>query len=246
MISYHPSKQKPVDKWTAGFVVWNKKRRLSEIISQYVWSPILWKDGYRRKANFICARFMVLDFDDGFISLETAVQQFKECIHIIGTTKSHQKEKSGKPACDRFRVVLMWEKPITTCSTYEYNMSRAAHINGADLQACNGAMRFKPCVDIVSVSNHGKVFAVKIPPKVRQRNNSQRYQIRGLSNKTECFLKYGVDDKRNCTAFQAALDMVRHDWTEEQIRQAIQSKTDLDPIEINTIFKSALNKKDGW
>ena len=71
-------------------------RDLYSIIESHVWSPIIWKDGYRAKKNFTSARLLVLDFDDGNLTLEQAIEKFEPYIHIIGTTKSHQIEKAPK------------------------------------------------------------------------------------------------------------------------------------------------------
>lgn len=47
---------------------------------------------------------LILDIDDGLTIIE-AKETFKDYKYLIATTKSHQKEKSGK-VCDRFRVIL--------------------------------------------------------------------------------------------------------------------------------------------
>lgn len=126
----------------------------AETIVRNIWSPIIWKDGVRTKSNFLYSDYFVLDFDAG--------KPIKEMIDfctdmkvsaIIGTTKSHQKEKvapSGKltPACDRYRVIFKAASRCTDSELYRYNLGIMAEHFGCDESCSDAARFFYPCVDI--------------------------------------------------------------------------------------------------
>ena len=69
------------------------------------------RDGYRdgehayEKFNLI-----ILDIDDG-TPLQLAMAMMSDYTYVIGTTKSHQKEKNGH-ICDRYRMVLLLDRTI--------------------------------------------------------------------------------------------------------------------------------------
>lgn len=129
-----------------------------------IWSPIIWKGGIRTKSHFESAAYYALDFDGG-TSLAEMVSFCRDLglAHVIGTTKSHGKEKiapSGKltPPCDRFRVVLKAESACTSSELYRYNLAIAAERFRCD-DACTDAARFfYPCQEIVSKAA-GKLVA---------------------------------------------------------------------------------------
>jgi hypothetical protein len=139
------------------------------IICTSVWSPILWKDGLRAKREYESCDYIVLDCDDGRLSLAEAVEWCRdlELAHIVGTTRSHQKEKrtaAGKvtPACDRFRMLLKgsWTvdgQPagagIRDRELFEYNMERFAEYFHADPSCKDAARFFYPCREIVSTGD---------------------------------------------------------------------------------------------
>lgn len=119
---------------------------LSFIISKKCWSPIVWKNGRRAKNNFLSCEIMALDFDDGITTIEDmrTWANHHNLHHIISTTKSHQIEKSGKPACDRFRAVLVFETVITDIFQYEMNMLRMIKNLYADQSCKDGGRYFAP------------------------------------------------------------------------------------------------------
>jgi hypothetical protein len=112
------------------------------------WSPIVWKDGKRCKANFAYARYIALDFDEGY-SLSEA-QNFLEDNDLrsfIALSKSHGKEKltaSGKatPATDRFRMVIACETACTDLAQYEENLKWWRGVLPAADQSCHDGGRF--------------------------------------------------------------------------------------------------------
>lgn len=69
-------------------------------------------NGYRDNAHAKTMYLLVLDYDEG-ITIEEAVDRFKQYEFVIYSSWSHQHTKHEKPACDRFRVVLPLAVPIS-------------------------------------------------------------------------------------------------------------------------------------
>jgi hypothetical protein len=111
MFSIHPADPQCGDprKFWQGFAI---SQKITPFILRRVWSPCVWDGGRRREQNFAFAGWGALDFDDGRYTLEQAKTDWREFIHVMGTTKSHQVAKNGGAACDRFRILFPWEEPI--------------------------------------------------------------------------------------------------------------------------------------
>ena len=96
LISYHPARADPAAPWryATGFKVApiTDVTRIANGISRFAWSGILWRDGRRAEEEFLSAAWCVFDFDGGF-DLQEALRAFTDCVHIIGTTKSHGLQK---------------------------------------------------------------------------------------------------------------------------------------------------------
>jgi len=135
-------------------------------MTRFTWSPIIFDGGIREQARFLRADWCALDFDDGEMTLDRAVNNvFADCIRVIGTTKSHQKLKAGVRA-DRFRVLLKFERPITSLDEYRATMVHYIEHHGADPACKDGARFFWPCQEIVDISTEGytqEIFAA--PPR---------------------------------------------------------------------------------
>lgn len=83
------------------------------------------RDGHRAKHDFIDGNnIVILDIDEGW-KLEDAKKflQDRGLKALIATTKSHQKIKDKKPACDRFRIILPTLTPFHgTAEEFSYMM----------------------------------------------------------------------------------------------------------------------------
>jgi hypothetical protein len=169
MISYHKNLSMNPAHYASNWktVDTNDLERLVEGVLTYPWSPIVWKDGKRTSENFLCADFLAYDFDDGRMSLKTCVSKFENHIHIIGTTKSHQKEKGGKPAVDRFRLILRLTERITSAKSYMYNIEKFAEDNllPCDMSTFDPARFFFPCADIESWGGTPLLMQYWVPVK---------------------------------------------------------------------------------
>lgn len=135
---------------------------ITHVMLNDVWSPIVWKQGVRHRGNYISCRYLALDFDDGRWTIEKTKDWLANNAYagIIGTSKSHQKEKktaAGKvqEACDRFRLVIPFVETITDIDLYEYNMRQVMAAIPVDPSCKDGARYFFPCKEIVYAAGGG-------------------------------------------------------------------------------------------
>lgn len=128
---------------------------LAEImVSNVAWSPIIFKENYRHSKNFIKSRLVVIDVDNG-LSLDCALESVKPFRHIIGTTKSHQKEKNGI-TCDRFRIVIPASDWCINLELYKQTMKNYIAAFSGDKSGHDGGRFFFRCSDIMSINEFGK------------------------------------------------------------------------------------------
>jgi hypothetical protein len=199
-------------------------RELSEIVVSSVWSPICWKNNERKSEDFYCSDFLVLDFDDGSMTLEQAITWAKKYRHIIGTTKSHQKPKSDMPACDRFRIIIPWEKRIECKATYTQNMARILKQMSAD-QSCKDAARiYQPCLSIVSVGNGepAKWFPYEPPPLPKRNPYYENTKTIPIWLQ-ELMTTPPPNGARNKTAYKIAYYLASYGFSEDECKSAVFS-----------------------
>lgn len=139
----------------------------SIVLLSCIWSPIVWRSGLRQAANFKEASYLALDFDDGRWMLCDAKNWVQENNYtaIIGTSKSHQKEKVSKdgtvqPATDRYRIVIPFERTVTRGTEYRAIMETVFKDIPCDQSCKDGARFFYPCKKIYH-SQTGEPF--KLP-----------------------------------------------------------------------------------
>lgn len=199
----------------------------ASLISKKVWSPIVWKSGRRHKSTFKSCKYLALDFDEGF-TIKEAIDWVN--IHgyaaIIGTSKSHQKEKvtpSGKiqKACDRFRLVIPMSVEIEDLDEYELNMEHVMDTLPCDPSCKDGARFFYPCKDVVHKATGkpydplSKMEVTKMIEEKRRRlalvvsNNETRKQSGILPSWIYETLKHGVkeSESRHQTAYKIGATM---------------------------------------
>lgn len=224
------------------------KDQLCEIIVSCVWSPICWKNNERKGDEFYCSDFLVLDYDDGAVTLEDAKKWATKYRHIIGTTKSHQKEKSGKPACDRFRVVIPWATRIECKNTYTQNMARITKLMGAD-EACKDAARiYQPCFQIVSTGDGALAkWQPYIAPPSRQPNPYYKLTKTIPPWLQELMTTPPGDGMRNKTAYKIAYYLASYGFSQNECRDAVfAAPIDLSDKEkiacISSGFRSGIKK----
>lgn len=111
------------------------------------WSPCVFKNGHRKEANFISAKYVGLDFDEGMTISQATENIFCDVKCWIGPTKSHAKKKGGIVA-DRFRVLIELEETITDLQVYKEVVRELVTRYESDPQCVDGARFFFPCTHI--------------------------------------------------------------------------------------------------
>jgi hypothetical protein len=169
MISYHRTLKHTDDSgdgWETADTL--DLGRIAKCMMLFAWSPSVWA-GRRLKDTFVSCSLMTLDFDDGEMTVAEAHRTFCDCRHIIGTTRSHQLTKNGNPPCDRFRVVMLFERPITCIHDYAATMGAIRNRYPVDRGvAINPVVWYWPCTEIISIEPDGELWepvkAVKEDP----------------------------------------------------------------------------------
>lgn len=217
MISISSSTSKEASHHTK-FIPWKCSSidSLCNIIINCSWSPCVFKDNYRLKDNFIRADWIALDFDDGW-PLWSAIETCKanDLTHIIGTSKSHRKEKHGKDAVDRYRVVLKLERPIVDKREFSSTWYSAWNLfcKRADKAAKDPSRFFFPCVNIVSVAED-KCLGVS-PAKEMIDIRKQIVKTATPCNIDDLMKTVRVPGKRNTSVYLAAQRMAAAGWSED-------------------------------
>jgi hypothetical protein len=228
---------------------------LQHIVCHKNYSLGLFKDGIRRKENFLTADAIGLDFDSGY-SLEQALIDFADFKHIIAPTRSHQKEKNGKVE-DRFRVILFLTEPITDAETFEATWFKLQKRWPKCDPQCKDASRFfYPSVSIrSSKASGGLIIPVKPEPKVIKQEIPVNTAVPGqrgkLSNKTLELLLKGIEPgNRNGETYKIAKDFQQNLYEFEdacaQIVSALEKNNTIDrdfpEEEVVAAIKSAYNR----
>lgn len=198
---------------------------LKNLIITSVWSPSVYKNDYRKKDNFLYAELVGLDFDNNpgepQLSLQEATNLFRNCWHVIGTTRSHQKEKDGKPASDRFRVILRLDQVCKNYRDYEHTMRLLmSEYPAADPAGKDAARMFYPCTEIISENFDGiKIKLIQAPEK--KTVEVPNINLKGeLSASTLKFLHFGAaSGKRNNLLYKAARDFYQNNYTLEEFQE---------------------------
>lgn len=200
-----------------------------DAIVRHIWSPILWRDGLRTKAQFLSSAYFALDFDGTkpLAEMVTFCRDY-ELSHIIGTTKSHQKEKissSGKisPAADRYRVVLRAEESVTDAELYEYNLGILSEAFGCDESCTDTARFFYPCREIVAYGKGKSLLWLPFDPdyvtkEVRfARRREKNRQMGALGIPPRWMQRIFEDDElpeaeRHKTALRIGIELAELGW----------------------------------
>lgn len=140
-----------------------------QLLTTEPWSPVLLKSGeyWLTSENFESIQVLALDIDGG-LPLSEAVAIFKPYKHIIGTSRNHQKQKGTKAPCDRYRVVLFFDTPVTSAATYKHTFTTFVSelgVSAAVDPLKDVARFFYPCVDIVSAGEGATILPVSAPER---------------------------------------------------------------------------------
>lgn len=121
---------------------------IGDYIKKYCYSSCTYHNGHRHKDNLkSLGNVLIYDFDDGSIPL-LSMKQFMERNKItsaIFTTKSHQKEKNGKEAVDRYRLFIPFSSvftlPLEKYSNFYMYIAELLNIKDAIDTACKNPSR---------------------------------------------------------------------------------------------------------
>ena len=189
------------------------------------WSPIVWKDGVRRQENFESAEFVVLDFDDGKLTVAAAVDHFaSEGVRfILGVTRSHGRPKGASPAQDRFRVVMHMDSPLTHLARYKQNMRRIISAYPADTACGDGARIYRPCTKIIAAADGDRIPMLPYQePKPRNPDIGANMRMLGkIPRWVEEVLSRDCPGQRNQTVFRVAAKLAEYGFSESEIRRMI-------------------------
>ena len=269
MISYHPTPPDAEKPWlyAKGFKIADTEdvERVARGVKSHVWSGIVWRGGDRKQSEFLWSDWCVMDFDDPDITLNQAKNAFCDLVHIIGTTKSHQKDKHGV-VCDRFRVAVKWSERVKSLKTYRWNMQLLRDRYPLDRKALDGARYFFPCTEIVQMSTDGYTWDVNqnIPVGFEDLDpddyaqdvklKTKRHVITGrLPTWLDDFVHRGVilHGGRNHTCYRAAIGLLEHGYSVAEVEIKIASapfdKSDFSRGEVSLATKNGLKRflKDG-
>lgn len=217
---------------------------LAEFITLHDWAPAVFRDNYRKKANFRETDLLVFDVDNG-CTLGEAKEYFKDYSHIIATTRNHQVEKNGV-VCDRFRVILTLDKPIKDAATYAATWHHYAKRYPFIDEACKDESRFYyKSTSVVSLNLVGAALQsiAATPPQpvtaARPELSNLNPNTRGnLSTRTSLFLANGVGSGTwNSRLHAAAKDMQEQLFPIEEALEIFSAMR-------NKYFSGELDAKD--
>lgn len=164
-------------------------KKLIDIITKLNWSPIIFKNNQRKQDNFISCDWLAFDFDGGE-TIEKIKEQCIEwgCFAVIGTTKSHGKEKTTPsgvviPACDRFRLIMRASTTCTSPDIYDYNMRHYAKFWSVDRACLERGRFYNPCTKVEWFQDGLSIDWAKLPENYKTKQMWEKEQ-------TEKALKY--------------------------------------------------------
>ena len=167
-----------------------------DIIKKTIWSPIIFEDNRRLKNNFIKSDFFVADVDHS-LCIEEACKRLDKfnIAYYLCSTRNHQMLKDDKyPPCDRYRVLVFMDKPITSLLELElcFNHMSLIFSNTLDSKAKLGSQFFFPCNGIVEYDEtDGDPFKFDTSKGM-------------LMNKTLKFIAEGAEDRGHHDALVSA------------------------------------------
>lgn len=189
------------------------------------WSPIVWQGGRRRQDHFDRAELVVLDFDDGQLTVQDAIRHFQDegVRFMIGLTRSHGVAKAGSAAQDRFRVILQMDAPLTHLPRYKQNMRRVIDAYPADKACGDGARIYRPCTEIVAAHDGTLVpmLPYQAPPPVDQSRFIDRRLLGIPPRWVVDTLSRDCPGQRNATVFRVAARLFTYGFSESDIRHMI-------------------------
>lgn len=143
-----------------------------------VWSHFIYRDGFKDSAHALTSHAVVFDVDDGYPSLENAINNvFADYALIAGTTLNHGRKKDGYAARDRYRIVIPTERPMTIPEHREAYRQAWRRYEIGDKSQAAVARGWLPFKEIVAVNLDGDLWEVPdlsdLPKRKRYVEGSQ-------------------------------------------------------------------------
>jgi len=249
--SFHRERSFIGDRYSRGWERCHGWDLIARAVLWGAWSPCIWEKGTRSKANFIYSDFLGLDVDNG-LPIAEAVEMFRDTVHLIGTTRNHQREKKGVVA-DRYRIIIPWERRITCRREFESSLAAIGKKIDADSSGYDAARIFWPCTSIVSKIDPGsdwELATVTAPEPKREYEPriNQHTGERMLSSNIINFLTRGLafGEGRNISVFITALELFASGQSEHEIIDLIKGapfeRKGFSDREIETTVRSAIKR----
>ena len=144
---------------------------------------------------------------------------------IIATTRNHRKEKNGV-ICDRFRLVIPFDKPITDLETYKYNMRLALdRWPWIDKNALDGARFFFPSNKVIYLDSKA-IYSWETKPIEPCRN--ENFYVKKIDGKIPLWCLNFINDgtlcrnnSRHLTVYAVAYALFEQGFSTGQIYRLI-------------------------
>lgn len=258
MISYHPD-QKHIghqELYSCNFraVDTDDVTRIAKAVTNFVVSPIAFKDGtdrygrfrknYRHTSCFISSNWIGLDFDEG-PTLAEMTRVFCDVTHVIGTTKSHQTKKGERPPCDRFRIFLKLPLTITNYQEYKDVLRYYVEEYDADDKCVDAARFFWPCKEITSIlDSEDTIDLLKRKVSYQTIDYEDFKGTKSIPPWIRHWLKFGVPQgQKNVACLNMGIWLTRNGFSHSEIVSLIMNS----PIPnrhdkvYDEVFKTTLN-----
>ena len=200
---------------------------IAPLLTRHIWSQHEWWPLERRGENWVHAfPLLVLDFDDGKLTLQGARERFGRYEGLLGPTRNHQKPKKGL-TCDRFRVVLLCQTPwfrreegdTESPRDFKYEMKHWFKHFGSDAACSDLARTYLPCTSIELLG--GKDLFNAFVPVVKEKPQyipREPGDTRGLTKTAQRTLLHGASmGQRHKQCVATALSLAEGGKTAEQI-----------------------------
>ncbi len=199
----------------------NTAEQLQEVVRKSDHSPSVFADGKRSKRNWRSSDFLFMDIDGGISIREFADHtDFKNTDYFLVTSRSHQKSKDGRDACDRFHAFF----PVPTISDpieMEQKLKAiATRYDFADPNAADIARFFFGSKESIVINHPGSVYE---PPRSSAQRNSRKgpgvasHAKRRPANRLEDDVQTIPATQRNNTLFKVAARLADKGYSEPEI-----------------------------
>lgn len=217
----------------------NTLQELAEFITNNDWSPFVYQtehedqDGTfkRNRKSFCAADIFALDIDDG-LSLVDAINIIKQngLAAIIAPSRSHQKVKGEKPACDRYRIIFKLNESIYTESQVKSVFFALKKLFPSADDACKDAARLYYASPQIALIQEGNSFQV---PAIVQEITTTKVVAEVVDKDVEPFplskaslntIASGAEaGKRNTALTALCHDAIQQRWSKEKLLKLLRT-----------------------